>query len=829
MNAPTTCSSCQRGIFPDDTYCSWCGTRVGQKSRPDGLTGRTQASQTIRTGERASCHSCHNAVLPGDAFCSSCGAQVGASAGLAEGESSTRIARDVTAATRGKYQVVRELGRGGMGLVFLARDRELHRRVAIKVLSPALLADDAMVQRFMREARIIASLRHESIVAIYDVGQAGDLRYFVMDYIDGVSLSQVLRTHGPLPLPVVETVLYQVGQALAYVHRSSRGLVHRDVKPANVMLDPEGLAVLMDFGISKADGSGGGITRTGMVMGTPEYMSPEQCRGLIATPESDQYALGAVAYAMLTGRPPFTGPFYQVLMAHQNEKVEPLQNIRPDCPPELASGIERMLAKLPAQRWPSLSEGLRSMGLRPLSPDDPLRGEIARLVSGGGREPEGGREGDPDAAPAPDPESATVVTGIEIEPPVAAFHPGDVHPFRATALFKNGEPAVGTPIAWHSTNPSVVRVDPNTGEMEAVGVGQAVVVATSGGFSESLPVEVLPTPVHSVMIEPELIELKVGERLSFRGTPRSVLGDALEGELEWSSSNPRVLEISRNGMAMASEPGQARVIATCGDAEGMALVRVQPADVPAARPIPPPPPVQAPAPVQAEAPPVDPVAVSRAAVGQRRRRRVAVPVILVLALVGGLGWFLSQGPSSGESPGAPEMGNVDAGIAAASPVGVEGGEPGAEGVTPGGAPPAAADGGGARLSETPPPVAVEESPPAAPSAVAASGPPPVTRTPEPAGGPPPAPAVAEAVAAPPVAPDEPAMGRLEINVLPWAHVFINGDPRGEFQNRLELDVPAGVHQIRLMNPNFQPFDTTVVVEGGGTTVVVRAMQGGGSP
>ena len=191
-------------------------------------------------------------------------------------------------------------------------------------------------------------------------------------------------------------------------------------------------------------------------------------------------------------------------------------------------------------------------------------------------------------------------------------------------------------------------------------------------------------------------------------------------------------------------------------------------------------------------------------------------MILLLAFVGGFGWFLSRGPSAGDLSPATDTENLEAGVPAANPLGVEGADPSAEGLTSEGSPRLAADVAGADIETTQSPEPVQEITPGAPSDVVAAGPQS-------------APAATEAAPQPRVEVVGPAIGRLEINVLPWAHVFINGESRGEFQNRLELDMPAGVHQIRLMNPNFQTFDTTVVVEGGATTAVARAMQSGGGP
>src|SRR5262249_37777959 len=187
---------------------------------------------------------------------------------------------------------------------YLAEEVRLRRPVAIKVMRPSFLLDEGMVERFAREARTMASLHHPNIVMVHAVEESGDLHFFVMQYIAGRSLDQVLRDAGPLPVAAVQALLFQAGAGLGHAHR--QGVVHRDVKPANIMLDQDGNAIVTDFGIAKVSD----VQATSMTvgpMGTPLYMSPEQCSGITITPASDQYSLGNVAYEMLTGQTPFRG------------------------------------------------------------------------------------------------------------------------------------------------------------------------------------------------------------------------------------------------------------------------------------------------------------------------------------------------------------------------------------------------------------------------------------------------------------------------------------------------------------------------------------------
>ena len=207
-------------------------------------------------------------------------------------------------ATLGQYEILTAVGHGGMATVYLAHDLALDRKVAIKVLAPTLLLmGEGMVERFKREARTAAALSHPHIIPIYAVNQSNEVLYFVMKHVQGRSLDVIIRDIGPLPLAMTQTILAQVADALGYAHR--HGVIHRDIKSANIMLDEDGWAVVTDFGIAKVL-QAQGLTMTGVTVGTPTYMSPEQCATTEeVTGASDQYSLGVVAYEMLTGKPPF--------------------------------------------------------------------------------------------------------------------------------------------------------------------------------------------------------------------------------------------------------------------------------------------------------------------------------------------------------------------------------------------------------------------------------------------------------------------------------------------------------------------------------------------
>lgn len=243
------------------------------------------------------------------------------------------------------YSIERELGRGGMATVYLARQESLDREVALKVMKPALSADEEFSERFVREARTAASLRHPGIVAIYDAGVAEHSPYMAMEIVEGGDLKHKLRD-GALSSDQAVGIVRQLAAALAYAH--GKGFVHRDVKPENILFREDGSAVLTDFGIARAIGSGTRMTATGLSIGTPHYMSPEQARGRDLDGRSDLYALGVVFYEMLTGTVPFDAQdSFAVGLMHINETPPRLSvNLT-----ELQPVIEKLLAKDPAERY----------------------------------------------------------------------------------------------------------------------------------------------------------------------------------------------------------------------------------------------------------------------------------------------------------------------------------------------------------------------------------------------------------------------------------------------------------------------------------------------
>ncbi len=270
------------------------------------------------------------------------------------------LLEQLTAALGDRYRVERELGHGGMAVVFLAEDLKHRRRVAIKVLKPELSAVLGS-ERFLREIEIAAALQHPHILPLYDSGQAQGLLYYVMPFAEAESLRQRLAREQQLPLDAALQIIREVGSALQYAHE--HGVIHRDIKPENIMLSG-GQAVVADFGIARAlqAASAEQLTQSGMVVGTPQYMSPEQAGGAAVDGRSDQYSLACTLYEMLSGQPPFTGSSAQAVMArHSLEPVPSLRVVRQTVPQALEEAITRAMAKLPADRFASIQRFLDAL------------------------------------------------------------------------------------------------------------------------------------------------------------------------------------------------------------------------------------------------------------------------------------------------------------------------------------------------------------------------------------------------------------------------------------------------------------------------------------
>ena len=264
----------------------------------------------------------------------------------------TSLDHDYSGRVLGGYRLLRRLGSGGMADVYVAEQASLHRRVAVKVLRPATLAHPEAVDRFTQEARAAAALVHGNIVQIHEVGCIEGVHFLVEEFVAGPSLRAWLKERGPLAPAAVISVLVQVAAALDQA--AAGGVVHRDIKPENLLLTPRGEVKVADFGLARVLHENLELTQTGMALGTPLYMSPEQTRGEAVDSRSDLYSLGATAYHLAAGQPPFRGTTgVAVALAHAKEPVPPLATVRPAFAGRVGELIERLLAKDPADRFAS--------------------------------------------------------------------------------------------------------------------------------------------------------------------------------------------------------------------------------------------------------------------------------------------------------------------------------------------------------------------------------------------------------------------------------------------------------------------------------------------
>lgn len=452
------------------------------------------------------------------------------------------------AAALGEYEVFAELGSGGMATVFLAHDIQLDRKVAIKVMLPVLLLGDGMVERFKLEARTAASLNHAHIIPIYAVKETEELLYFVMQFVDGRPLDSIIKEVGQLPIPMVQTVLTKVGEALGYAHRN--GVVHRDIKPANIMIDVEGMPVVTDFGIAKV-AHAQALTMTGATIGTPTYMSPEQCTGEEITGATDQYSLGVVAYEMLTGKPPFDADTGVTLMyKHCHESPKPVAEARPDCPHDLAQAVDRMLSKEPADRWPTMEEALTGIGGAALAFDDPVRTQMIDLALAGENRELLRRISTP-RSPMP----VSRVVPLRERPGLA---PTDAETVKLASHQRSSIRAMPAPrrhnFLWATVGVALV----------ATVVAAVMVVPRLSRQEQPLSPQQSPTvSLARIAITPPQAELTVGETVQLAASGVAGDGNAAGGiDLVWTSDDPAVAGVSAAGLVTALASGNAVISAS---------------------------------------------------------------------------------------------------------------------------------------------------------------------------------------------------------------------------------------------------------------------------
>lgn len=283
-------------------------------------------------------------------------------------------------AVAGRFSLESELGRGGMGIVYLARDVILERPVAIKLLAPALAAREDMRRRFLREARLAAQCFHPNIVPIHEVAEAGDLAWFVMAYVAGESLADRLRRVGPLPAEDVRRLGREIGWALAYAHE--RGVVHRDVKPENILIERgTGRALIADFGIAI---SHHGPSQSGEVAGTARYMAPEQALGETVDGRADLYALGVTLHVAATGTYPYDGQSLVAIVAQQSAQPAPSVRMRaPRLSAAVADAIDQCLAIRPSERFDDVARFVQALERTPDGGELPVEARATRVAATG--------------------------------------------------------------------------------------------------------------------------------------------------------------------------------------------------------------------------------------------------------------------------------------------------------------------------------------------------------------------------------------------------------------------------------------------------------------
>lgn len=328
---------------------------------------------------------------------------------------------DLTGTTLGDFQILRRLGQGGMGQVYLAEQISLKRKVALKLLRKEMVSNPTALQRFEREAKLVAQATHANIVQVYFIGEDKGLRYMALEYVDGRSLRDYLEKKGPPEILVGISIMRQVAAALQ--RASELGIIHRDIKPDNILLTRKSEVKVADFGLSLPNNEDRqqNLTQTGVTMGTPLYMAPEQVEGKPVDPRTDIYSFGVTCYHMFAGHPPFRGATpLEVAYQHVHKEPVPLREIRPDLPPDLCAIIHKMMAKKPEERYQTAREIVRDLvRLRDLlvgvaSPAGGTAISVGTSIPAGTFEPSDSVKTQPLAAPPYRPAFGWLLVGVAV-------------------------------------------------------------------------------------------------------------------------------------------------------------------------------------------------------------------------------------------------------------------------------------------------------------------------------------------------------------------------------------------------------------------------------
>jgi serine/threonine-protein kinase len=318
------------------------------------------------------CVKCNAEIPVGSAFCISCGLQTGDPGAATVAMQMIAVEDPLLVALReelaAEYAVEKELGRGGMAIVYKAKEVGLERQVALKVLPPEMAMSGGTADRFKREARLAASLDHPHIIPIYRVAQTGKFHYMAMKFVEGRAVDAIIEQQGALPIPIAVRILRDAASGLAFAHE--RGIVHRDIKGGNILIDKDGRVLVSDFGIARAVNESA-LTASGMMVGTPNFMSPEQCGAGAIGPQSDQYSLGILAFQLLTAQLPFEADsLVEIIQHHYFTPPPDIKQVREEVPDELLAVINRALAKTPAERFDTTEDMVRALEAVPLSDED---------------------------------------------------------------------------------------------------------------------------------------------------------------------------------------------------------------------------------------------------------------------------------------------------------------------------------------------------------------------------------------------------------------------------------------------------------------------------